>query len=178
MNSREFIEALHRHYAKRHASPEEQTAWLREMVEMHKGTDPRVLDAAYDLVRDEHDERAFPLPAQLKKWIARAAEIVYPERIGEAPQDHPWSRRSLRAPDAPEVVEVYRRSRAWQHAVIKKYGTWANYEAAKKGFIGAAVPEPADVSRPAFEAMQSRSRNQAMHVDLGALSRRIVVDRE
>jgi hypothetical protein len=75
----EFIDALLRHFAKRHRSEDESAQWMREMVQSVTGTDSRVLATAYVLILDEHDERAFPLPAQIKAWLVRAAEKVYPE---------------------------------------------------------------------------------------------------
>ena len=80
----EFIDALLRHFAKRHRSDEESAQWMREMVQSVSGTDPKVLARAYVLTLDEHTERAFPLPAQLKGFIQRAADLVYPEHVQHA----------------------------------------------------------------------------------------------
>lgn len=87
MQPTEFIEALSRHFSKRHESDKAKMDWLREMVAIVKGIDSKVLDKAYELIRDGHEERAFPLPATLKRFTAQAAEIVYPERHGSAERD-------------------------------------------------------------------------------------------
>ena len=87
MQPAEFIETLHRHFGKRHNSPEDQAFWLKEMISVVQGTDKKVLRKAYELIRDSHEERAFPLPATLKRFITQAGEIVYPERHGSAERD-------------------------------------------------------------------------------------------
>lgn len=176
----DFIDALLRHYAKRHRSDDDAAQWTREMVQLVGGTDSQVLARAYVLIRDEHEERAFPLPAHIRKSLDAAAEQVYPERITDQQQkNYPWSNRSLRAPLTPEQIEAYRRAHEWQKAVIAKYGSWSNYEAAKRGFDAGAIDlAPRDVSRSAFKALQRNSPNHHLHVDMGALARRITGERE
>lgn len=165
MTPMDFIEGLSRHYSKRFENAEKEAAWTREMVEMFRGTDPAVLRRAYELVRDEHDERAFPLPAHLKRFIARAADLVYPEHIAHQPfraESHP-------APD-PESVQRVRALVAGMKAKIA--GKHVQQE-----------PAPlADVSRPAFEVMHRNSKNRALHMTaagyLSDLSKRMAGDRE
>ena len=95
----EFIDALLRHFAKRHRSEEESAEWMREMVRSVTGTDPKVLARAYVLALDEHTERAFPLPAQIKGWIARSADLTYPDHVQHVSKsDTPeWQLRAEKA---------------------------------------------------------------------------------
>lgn len=96
----EFIDSLCRHFAKRHESEHARMGWLREMVGVVHGTDSRVLAKAYELIRDGHEERAFPLPATLKRHLAHAAEIVYPERHTggpSQPDQRDWTTRTAHA---------------------------------------------------------------------------------
>lgn len=147
MQPREFIERLSRHYAKRHVSDLAQQEWLEDIVSVVGNTDHKVLARAYDLIRDEYEERSFPVPATLRKYIERAAVLVHPEHRQYAPGEHGIPRRNLRAPDTPEQEEVYRKAREWQHATMKEYGSWANYWRATKhmrredGMAGRASPE-------------------------------------
>ena len=185
MAAMDFLESLGRHFGKRHPSPEAEDLWMRDMMEVVKGTDPLVLRRAYQLIRDEHDERAFPLPASIRKYISRACESVYPERVSDADRKvYPWTNRSLRAPDSPEEIERCRLAREWQHRMIAQYGSWAAWWRANEQFCVAstkAKPEPVggpaepqrDTSRPAFEKMQRDSRT-GLHIDL---MKRITGDR-
>jgi hypothetical protein len=131
MKPNEFIDSLLRHYAKRHQSEAHEAAWLKEMVECAKNTHPRVLRRAYETILNEWDERAFPLPAELKKFIARAAEQIYPEGRGAhgQPSDKPnrWSNISLRSPDTPQQIAQWQDANRWQQSIMAKYKTWANY---------------------------------------------------
>jgi len=165
MQPAEFIENLGRHYSKRHETEAKQIAWTREMVEMFKGTDPLVLAKAYDLVRDEHEERAFPLPATLKRFIGRAADLVYPEHMAY----QPFRPVAHTAPD-PESV---RRVRALV-CDLKGKLTF-------KGKPDSHEPLP-DVSRPAFEEMQRLTFNRTLHMTeagfLTELSKRMMGDKE
>jgi len=132
MSPAEFIESLSRHYSKRHESAESARLWLQEMVASVKNTDRQVLAEAYRMIRDEYEERSFPVPATIRKFIERAAVHIHPEHKQYVPGEHGIARRNLRAPDTPEQEEVYRKAREWQHATIKEYGTWANYWRATK----------------------------------------------
>jgi hypothetical protein len=130
MTPREFIERLSRHYSKRHESDHAQTLWLQDMMGVIQGAEPKVLDQAFQLVRDEYDERAFPLPATLRKFIARAADIVHPE--SKAANNYRSYGPSKRAPDTREEIERCRLANEWQHEMMKQYGTWAAYYRAHK----------------------------------------------
>ena len=123
MTPLEFIQSLQRHYSKRHRDNDDEAMWMRDYLDIVNGTDSKVLRKTYDLVRDEHDERAFPLPAQLKKWISRPADIVHPE--SQASTDYRYNGPSRRAPDTPEEIKACKRANIWQHEIIKKHGTWA-----------------------------------------------------
>lgn len=190
MTPTEFIEALSRHYSKRHASEQAEDLWIADMVAIVSHTDRRVLARAYQLIRDEHEERAFPLPATILKFTTRAAEQLYPENRStpEHERVYPWSNRSHRRPDTPAEIETHRRANEWQHAVIKHYGSWAaHWQATKHLHVkpaekrkpepGTELPPTADVSRPGFEAMQKRSRT-GLHVDISAVTKRITGERE
>lgn len=172
----EFIESLQRHYSKRHRDDDEAALWMQDILSVVNGADSKVLRKAYELIRDEHEERAFPLPAQLKKWISRAADIVHPE--SKAAGTYHYNGPSLRAPDSPEEIERCRKANEWQHAVIAKHGSWAawwrtvkdNYDDGRRK---PAEPENAPATgdgtdwqkmqRPGFEALQRASRNRHMH---------------
>ena len=161
MQPAEFIENLGRHYSKRHETEAKQIAWTREMIEMFKGTDPIVLAKAYQLIRDEHEERAFPLPATLKRFIARAADLAYPEHMTWKP----FIPEPTKAPDQSSVARV--------RALVEK--ARANISVVKSPESKA---EWRDVSRPAFEEMQRNSPNQGLHVDHSALTRRMTGERD
>lgn len=102
MQPAEFIDALSRHYGKRHNTPDEQGLWLKEMIGIVKAIDHRVLAKAYELIRDNHEERAFPLPATIRRYAIQAAEIVYPERVGNDDRDPvgDWNQRNQAAEHA------------------------------------------------------------------------------
>lgn len=200
MQPDEFIEGLHRHYAKRHNSPAEQALWIKEMIAVVSGNEDRVMRKAYELIRDEHDERAFPLPATLKRYISRAAEIIYPEHGGYR---ETMRYRSNRVSDSPEAVAAYNRAAAWQAAEIKRYGSWENQWRATRHLFANSGKKiharplerkpPANMprakvrkirfakptfSRPVMERMMRNSPNQGLYVDHAALSRRITGERD
>ena len=200
MSPHEFIESLHRHYAKRHQSDEAEAKWLKEMIAVVSGNDERVMRKAYELIRDEHDERAFPLPATLKKYISRAAEIIYPERPGQS-YTMPFKRTCM--PPTRAEVEAYERAAAWQAAEIKRYGSWeSQWKATRHLFVKNnkkihAPPierkPPASMplarvrkirflkptfSRPVMQALMRSSPNQGLYVDHAKLTRRITGERE
>lgn len=198
MQPEEFIESLHRHYAKRHVTPADQIAWTREMIDVVKGNDPKVMRRAYELIRDEYDERAFPLPAVLKKFIYRAAEQIYPESMTN---ESTYARPRIPKNEPAEFVEACRRAQIWQAEQIRIYGSWdAQWRATRHTHVrkGGKVRLPLqkkpparfalsklrkirrkgqDVSRPAMELLQRVSRNRHLHVDHNALARRITGER-
>lgn len=200
MSPHEFIESLHRHYSKRHQSDEAEAKWLKEMIAVVSGNDERVMRKAYELIRDEHDERAFPLPATLKKYISRAAEIIYPERPGQS-FTMPF-KRTCQPPTRAEI-EAYERAAEWQKAEMKRYGSWENqWRATRHLFVKPGKKQhappierkpPADMplakvrkirfakstfARPVMERLMRNSPNQGLYVDHAALSRRITGERE
>lgn len=161
MTTENFLEGLLVHFGKRHVDERAQIIWTRDVLGSIRGTDPAVLSKAYTLIVSEHEERAFPLPAVLKKFITRAAEIVYPEHIKE------FERIPDVAPPSPEARERVRRMREIAVAAIRN----------KSAKLAPIEPAPlADVSKPAFEAMQRHSRNAHLHVDQ-SLARRITGER-
>jgi hypothetical protein len=193
MRSFEFISKLLTHYSKRHASEAAEKAWFDDMMKVLEGTSPAVLDEAYDLIVEQYDERAFPLPATLRKYIARAADILHPE--SKATAGYQYNGPSKRAPDTPGEIERVRQAREWQHATMKQYGTWANWwRAVKHNYkddrIGTrtestviSTPEQVDwqsMQKPGFEAIQ-RGANAKLHrksVTLTERSRRMTGDSE
>lgn len=163
MSPEQFIDDLLVHYGKRHASERAAEVWTRDMLGVLRGTDARVLAAAYRLVVMEHDERAFPLPAQLRAYISRACEQVYPEH-----------RRTVDVPDlpppSPEARERARALREMAIAAIK----------ARKVPEAEPVPaiDPERTQRPGFERMMRGSPNRDLYVDHhAALTRRITGER-
>lgn len=193
MTPLEFIESLQRHYAKRHRSDDESALWMQDILGVVNGSDRKVLRKAYELIRDEHTERAFPLPAQLKKWISRAADIVHPE--SKSHSSYHYNGPSKRAPDTPEEIEACRKAREWQTEIIAKHGTWAawwrtvkhNYDDGKFKRTPEVENTPATAGnvdwqrgqRPAFEALQHASRNRHMlKPALTSRSRAMSGDRE
>lgn len=203
MTPAEFIDRLSRHYAKRHESTQAQSLWLREMVDCVKGTDPALLERAFELIRDEHEERAFPLPATLKRYITRAGEQVYPE--SQASRGYNTIDRPVRkAHVAPEMQAIYDRAAVWQKQTMDQYGSWAAHWSATrhlhKNWTGPKV-EPRQVALPSslalgkvrrmtlrkadqsvdrivMEAMQNRSRNTNLHRELSGVTRRMTGERE
>lgn len=195
----EFIDNLCRHYSKRHETEARQIAWTREMIDCVKGNDPAVMQRAYEMIRDEYEQRAFPLPAELKKFITRAAEQLYPdhqriESSYQRPRIEKWESR--------EFVETCRLARIWQTATIKQFGSWEAYwRSVRHSYVTPgkkprapriASKPPAgfplsklrkwrrnmvDVSRPAMEILQRTSQNRHLHVDHSALTRRITGER-
>lgn len=176
MTPLEFVESLQRHYAKRHRNDDEGALWMQDILAVVNNTEAKVLRKAYELIRDEHDERAFPLPATLRKFITRAADIVHPE--SKAAGTYHYNGPSLRAPDSPEEIERCRKANEWQHAVIAKHGSWQawwrtvkdNYDDGKKGkAVEPSTPAAAGdtdwqrMQQPGFEALQRASRNRHMH---------------
>lgn len=198
MQPEEFIESLHRHYSKRHVTPADQIAWMREMIDVVKGNDPKVMRRAYELIRDEFDERAFPLPAVLKKFIYRAAEQIYPESLTN---ESSYARPRIPRNETPEFQQACREAQIWQAEQMRQYGSWeAQWRATRHTHVrkGGKVRAPIvkqpparfalsklrkirskgqDVSRPAMELLQRVSRNRHLHVDHNALARRITGER-
>lgn len=198
MDATEFIERLTRHYAKRHDSVEKQIAWTREMIECVSGIDKRLLDKAFELIRDEHEERAFPLPATLKRYIGRAAEVVYPEGQRQA---YSYGRAPAAQID-PKRQREYDLAREWQQGVIDQYGSWAAHWRAtrhlhKSLHLPKAYEKPftpsntlsrakrrrinvksgfAAVDRIAMQTIQARAPH--LHMERKALTMRITGERD
>ena len=168
MKASEFIGRLSRHYGKRHASDQDMMEWYTDIEATIGRTDANVLQRAFELIRDEWEERSFPLPAQLRKFIDRAAQQLHPELPGE----HHGAHRSLRARDTPEQIRQCDEARAWQTSVIAKYGSWAQYwrvtkhqwpEGRARNEAPATEAERwRDVEQRAFAAIQS-GPNKHLH---------------
>lgn len=200
MQPAEFIERLHRHYSKRHQSETDQAAWIKEMISVVDGTDHRVLDKAYELIRDEHEERAFPLPAVLKRFVARAGEIVYPESAAVRGSGASFVPKTAvqRYIDPRDVYET-RVAREWQKRIIKEYGSWAvYYRSTRKAIIAQHARKPrwtlppvlalgklrriyrhrSPIDRVAMAVLQRTSPNRHLHVDHAAMAKRITGERD
>lgn len=207
MRPAEFIESLHRHYSKRHNSQADQEAWITEMIGCVGGTDPKVLRRAYEMIRDEHDERAFPLPAVLKKYIARAAEQLFPDDARNTGSvEYKWP--MPKTYKCPQFERTCREAQEWQTKIINQYGSWAGYWKAmghtytvgtRKAPVARATPAvPAsirlalplanvrrkrlprktfNVARPAMLKLQQSSKNAHLHMTQAAYMRRITGDR-
>lgn len=207
MTPAELIESLMRHYSKRHASPREQAAWVAEMTSLVRGHGPDVLRRAYETIRDEHDERAFPLPSAIKSAVERSALHLGRSPLKDGSAEHrQWgpSRRWIDPSFERKVAEA----QVWQRDAISKYGSWAAYwrntggEEARAGkpFAAPIVEVPRDIARAmplaraatrrfksnfdneidriAMRALQARSRN-AVHLKSGhSLTRRITGERD
>lgn len=133
MTPKEFLEGLLRHHGKRHASDADEIAWHREMREVIGNPRADVLRKAYEIIRDEHEERAFPLPATIKKAIAKAAHEVAPSSATMSEIEAEKYRliaSNRRAPDTPDVLAKARHAAEWQKAQMDKYGDWAAYHRA------------------------------------------------
>lgn len=132
MTPQAFLDSLLVHYAKRHASPEAEDIWMRDMMRVVQNADRTVLGRAYTLVCEEHTERAFPLPAQLRAWIARAAELVDFDRRQHLPPALPPQERT---PEQEAALEASRERVRAMHAQF-------HAEMAAKGhYIGARNPK-------------------------------------
>lgn len=132
MRPLEFVQKLQTHYSKRHANEAAEKIWLDDMMKTLQNTDKVVLDEAYEMIVQEHTERAFPLPAQLRKFISRAADIVHPESKNLGGTKFHYQGPSKRAPDTKEEIERCRLANEWQHEMMRIYGNWAAYYRAHK----------------------------------------------
>jgi len=166
MTPESFLEGLLVHFGKRHVDDRAEQIWTRDMLGAIRGTDPRVLAKAYTMVVSEHEERAFPLPAVLRRYIERACETVYPET----------QPKSDKMPDlTPPTPEARERARKILDLGVAAIKSAANRHASVVPAVPAAPP---DVSRPAFEEMQRLSKNYHLHVDYSKLTRRITGERD
>lgn len=127
----DFITALGRHYSKRHQTELQQLEWTREMIGVVTGADPKVLQRAYEIIRDEYDERAFPLPAVLKRYVARAADQINPDDArGTGKAENRFG--PVRSYKDPAFEHKVRLAQEWQNEIIEKYKSWAGYWEATK----------------------------------------------
>jgi hypothetical protein len=162
MQPAEFIDALNRHYSKRHASPEDQAAWLREMVGLVRGFDQRVLARAYTMIRDHHEERAFPLPATILRHANQAAEAL---SFAGRSQAKPVEDLPLPTPEARERVRKIKEAAVAAMRARKPMETPVELDWSR-------------TQREGFEEMQRNSPNRHLHVDHSALMRRITGERD
>lgn len=167
MTPEEFIDDLSVHFGKRHADERAERVWIRDMLAVIGRTDHKVLDRAYEITRDEHDERAFPLPAVLRRYIARAAAEMHP------PPEHRILPRESSVQSSPE--ELAQRKALVAELVGKTMEAIAEKIVAVDRYI--ATP---DVTKPAFEEMQRRTRNPVHFTQHGLteLSKRMTGESE
>lgn len=126
MTPKEFVLGLLRHAGKRFKSPEDETAWHKEMAEMIGKPSPKVLRRAYEILRGEMDDHVFPAPGVILKAIARAAG----ERgTGSGTVKEVVFASKRRAPSADEIYE-HEQAQAWQSRTLDQYGDWAKYHRA------------------------------------------------
>lgn len=162
MTPKEFLEALLGHYGKRHANDQAEAAWHRDMREVIGNPLPSVLHKAYQIIRDEHEERAFPLPATIKKAIARAWGTMPKSAPAETPEQwiEPTPEEKARVAD---MVAGLRR------------------DLAAAALPATALPASPDVTRPAMRAMQNTSPSRAAHMTrhgLSEISKRVSGERD
>jgi hypothetical protein len=175
MTPKEFLESLLRNYGKRHATPEDEIAWHRDMRAVIGNPSPDVLFRAYEIIRDTHEERAFPLPSTIRKALDQAAGAgtggsndISPELQARFDAIRASRRRK---PTAEEIAED-ERIQAWQAEQIAKYGSWEGYHRAVHGGGTAAHRGKPSVGKAAFEAMQDASPNAGLHMTRHGLSQR------
>lgn len=167
MTPEEFIDDLSVHFGKRHADERAERVWIRDMVAVVKRTDSKVLERAYEMVLAQHDERAFPLPAVLRRFIERAAAELNP------PPEH----RVLQPENDPVLSadELARRKSQVAELVAKMKSAIAEKNAEVDRYI--STP---DVSRQTFTAMQQASSNPIHRTPHGLteLSKRMTGEQE
>lgn len=113
-------------------------------------TEPRVLAVAFSIIRDEHEFKAWPMPAVVRKAIASAALRVH----GPARPTEPDHQQNPRANPSEQ-------SRKRVADLVSGALQAMNQEG-----DGAKPKYPfAQVRRPGFEAMQRNSPNSYMHVE-------------
>lgn len=124
MTPQEFIKGLLRHAGKRFRSPEDETAWHKDMADMIGKPSPRVLRRAYEILRADMDDHVFPAPGVILKAISRAAG-----EAGTASDNRKLSfvPTAKRLPPTAEELHEQEQAQAWQARVIAKHGDWACY---------------------------------------------------
>lgn len=186
MSPEEFVTNLSANYAKRHESPDAKRIWMNDIIAVVKGHGPKVLKKAYEHIRDTHEERAFPLPATIKKAIEAAAgigSIQSSELSPELQARFDAIRASRRRPPTPEEIAAEQKANAWQHEMMAKYNNdWGAYYRATRGAdqtggkpkraqkLGDVLPPI--TTRAAFEKMQTESPNAGAHMTAQGLTER------
>lgn len=169
MTPGEFIDGLLGHFGKRHVSADAERLWMRDIFRCVDGCDRRVLARAYDIALAEHDERAFPLPAQLRAWITRAANDLH------TPAAH--------QPFSPVESEAKPEDAATRKAAVVTMMADFRAAMAARSLPVPAAPAPlAPTHRHEFEAVQRKSPNRDLHLThkgmLTEISRRITGERD
>lgn len=189
MTPEQMIQQLSRHFSIRFDSEEDQTAWLRDVVEAFRGYDKRVLADATRWIISNRKMRGFPLISEIKEACGKTPTY-------ETAQPAKFQGPSRRAPDSAEEIEAVRKAREWQKQICDEYGTMDNYlkrtvarrvgrfdvapakPLAKRETEVRSVGEalPINVNRDTFERMQRDSSNEQHR--LTNVSRRMTGDRE
>lgn len=113
-------------------------------------TEPRVLAVAFSIIRDEHEFKAWPMPAVVRKAIASAALRVH----GPARPTEPDHQQNPRANPSEQ-------SRKRVADLVSSALQAMNQEG-----DGAKPKYPfAQVQRHGFEAMQCNSPKRYLHID-------------
>ena len=163
MSPEEFVTRMLAHYSKRHDSEEARKFWFEDIVNLVRPHGGEVLQRAYEIIKDEHEERAFPLPATIKKAIHRACEAIAPASTPISPELEARFRRiaaDRRAKPTPEEIAAEERAEAW------RLGRETTPHIPAKPF------DMELIMRPAFEAMQRNSPNPGLHMTKAGLTER------
>lgn len=152
MNCDEFIQRLAITFGPPDTADED--LFLQNYVDVIGAAQPRVLDVAFSIIRDEHEFKAWPMPAVVRKAIASAAlRVNGPPRAPEQPHINP---RANPSPAARQRVQELVSN------LVQAIG-----DDAQKG--PKKIP---GVTRPEFEAMQRNSPNKYLHIEPKGLTER------
>ena len=152
MNCDEFIQRLAVTFGPPDTADED--LFLQNYIDVIGTAHPRVLDVAFSIIRDEHEFKAWPMPAIVRKAIASAAlRVNGPPRAPEAFHTNP------RANPSPEARQ---RVQALVSGLVQQIGDES--QNGPKKILG--------VTRPEFEEMQRKSPNQYLHIEPKSLTER------
>jgi len=139
----------------------DEDLFLQNYADVIGTTQPRVLDVAFSIIRDEQEFKAWPMPAVVRKAIASAALRVHGSPHKPDVPHHPRGNPS---------PESRRRIQELVANLVQVIGD--PDDKGPKKIVG--------VTRPEFEAMQRASPNRHLHTEpnrgLTERSRRMMGD--
>lgn len=169
MSPEEFVTRMLAHYSKRHESEEARKFWFEDIVGIVKPHSGDVLRKAYEIIRDTHEERAFPLPATIRKAIGAACEAIAPASTPLSPELEAKFRRiaaERRERPTSEEVANEEAARKWRENELAKRVADADVRINFKPF------DHTDILGPVFSRMQEQSPNKSLHMTKAGLTER------